>query len=190
MKLMGGLLLVLILTGCTSRPALRLTADDTLFGPANMRIHPSFTQIKDWTGDNRPDGVEALVQFTDRFDDPTKAAGRVMFELFDYRPTSPDVRGKRLADPWFGPIATLDEQRQHWEKTSGTYSFRLPDDAIRADRTYVLAATFDRADGGRFFDQLVLVGKGEETKHVEPGKLPGTRPAMDRSSPGSRTPQP
>jgi hypothetical protein len=48
-----------------------------VLGPASMRIHPIFTQPRDWTGDARPDGIEALVEFLDQFGDPTKASGRV-----------------------------------------------------------------------------------------------------------------
>src|SRR5204863_386407 len=128
----------------------------TMFGPKAMRIHPIFTQVKDWTGDGKPDGIEALIEFQDQFDDPTKASGRVIFELFEYRKDFPDPRGVRIANPWIGSLVTLADQRERWNRTSRTYSFQLAMDSIRANRPYVLSATFEQSGGGRFFDRVIL----------------------------------
>lgn len=155
-----------------------------MFGPVLMKIDPIFTQVKDWTGDGKPDGIEALIKFEDRFEDPTKAAGRVRFELYEYRREDPDARGTRLGNPWVGSIATLAEQKAHWFSTTRTYNFQLTYPAIRADKNYVLEAQFDRSPGGRFFDKIILVGASpKETKRVEPASLPS-------STPGGRSPQP
>ena len=81
------------------------------FSPVAMRIHPIFSGLKDWTGDGRADGIEALVEFEDQFGDPTKASGTVIFELFSYRPTFPDPRGERLVNPWVGSLQTLADQQ-------------------------------------------------------------------------------
>jgi len=180
------LFLVICLTaGCTSSTnANRGGNDEAMFGPTKMKIDPIFTQVKDWTGDGKPDGIEALIGFTDRFEDPTKAAGRVIFELYEYRRDSPDPRGKRLADPWVGSITTLNEQRELWKPVTRTYNFQMSYDQIRANRNYVLQATFELASGGRFFDKLVLDGESlKESKRVQPSSLPG-------AAPGGRTPQP
>src|SRR4051794_4722672 len=69
--------------------------DVPLFAPTDLRIHP-FTSVKDWTGDNKPDGVEVLLELQDRFRDPTKATGTVLFELYDYRRNHPI----RAASAW------------------------------------------------------------------------------------------
>src|SRR6187551_2342295 len=103
------LTLVLLAAGCNSSH--NTGEGDAMFGPVSMRIHPIFTQVKDWTGDGKPDGIEALIEFSDRFDDPTKASGRAIFELFGYRPYNPDPRGERVASPWTGSLVTMDEQR-------------------------------------------------------------------------------
>ena len=66
-----------------------------MFGPQSMRIHPSFTRTKDWTGDGRADGIEAVVELQDDFGEPTRATGRVMFDVYEYRQYHPDPRGKR-----------------------------------------------------------------------------------------------
>src|SRR5688572_5742706 len=85
--------------------------DPTLFNATSMRIHPIFTQLKNWVGAEKPDGIEVLLEFQDQFGDPTKADGTVMFELFEYRQANPEPRGQRLSNPWIGSIATLEEQR-------------------------------------------------------------------------------
>src|SRR5437868_3820097 len=100
----GGLLMLcLVLSSCSTGPRASMRPDDAaMFGPVSMRIHPIFTQVKDWTGDNHPDGVEALIEFQDQFGDPTKAAGNVIFELYSYRAYHPDPRGDRIVNPWVG----------------------------------------------------------------------------------------
>src|SRR5438552_3586026 len=76
-------LIALLLAGCTNPDFLTdKPADETLFAASAMRIHPIFTQVKDWTGDKKPDGIEVLLEFQDPFTDPTKAAGIVRFELY------------------------------------------------------------------------------------------------------------
>src|SRR5215204_2588470 len=140
--------LSLVLLGCGGEtPFPRAEIDAQLFGPVGMRIHPIFTQVKDWTGDGKPDGIEALLEFQDRFDDPTKASGLAVFELFGYRTYDPDPRGERVTSPWTGSLVTVDEQRARWNRTLSTYSFRLAFDGVRENRTYVLTASFDRSAG-------------------------------------------
>ncbi|HWB52666.1 MAG TPA: hypothetical protein VG722_00670 [Tepidisphaeraceae bacterium] len=154
---------VLLLAGCQSdlppTAAQSTPAVSNEFGPRSMEIHPVFTQIKDWTGDGKPDGIEVSLEFDDQFHDPTKAAGRVVFELYSFRQTSPDPRGNRLANPWIGSLMTIADQEAHWSRTSRTYTFELAYPKISIDRTYVLTATFDQEGGGRFFDRIVLKGR-------------------------------
>jgi len=126
-----------------------------LFAPTAMRVHPIFTQIANWTHSPKPDGIEAQLEFTDQFDDPTKASGRALFELFDYRKDSPDPRGKRLGW-WKGSLETPAEQRQRWNKTLRTYRFQLDYPAVSPSQAYVLVATFELSGGGRFFSSIVL----------------------------------
>jgi hypothetical protein len=174
--------LLLLLAGCNS--SRNSNQGDAMFGPVTMRIHPIFTQVKDWTGDGQPDGIEALIEFSDRFEDPTKAAGRIIFHLHSYRRDFPDASGKLAADlPWIGEIQTLAQQKEHWSRTSGTYSFRLAYPKINPGQDYVLEAMFERSSGGRFFDKIVLTAQSQEIKRVGPATLPGT-------SPHGRTPQP
>lgn len=165
---------VLLLCSCESaQPYPRDETDATLFGPAAMRIHPIFTQAADWTDDGRLDGVEVLIELQDQFGDPTKASGRIVFELFDYRAYEPDPRGERLAF-WTAQLSTVADQADRWNRTSRTYSFPLAFERIRADRAYVLAATFELNSGGRFFDRIII--EPRERPVAPPATAPTTQP--------------
>jgi hypothetical protein len=151
----GVLLLCAIATvGCESdRPTAPPAVE--LFSPTAMRVHPIFTQIADWTHSGKPDGIEAQLEFTDQFGDPTKASGRVLFELFEYRRDSPDPRGKRLGR-WVGSLETLGEQRERWNTTLRTYRFQLDYAAVSTSQSYVLSGIFELSNGGRFFNSIVI----------------------------------
>lgn len=142
--------------GCrSSRPLPRDANEASMFGPSTMRLHPTFTQIKDWNSDKRSDGIDAVVEFQDQFGDPTRASGKIIFELFEYRPHYADPRGPRLTNPWITTLATRDEQQARWSAALRAYSFELEYPAIAAGKSYVLQATFEN-DSGRLFDQLIV----------------------------------
>jgi hypothetical protein len=183
MRRLVTLLLLPLLTACSSKPLDRDNAEVVMFGPTRMRLHPIFTQVKDWTGDNHPDGIEAELEFQDQFGDPTKAAGKVMFELFSYRRGYPDPRGERLVNPWVGSLLSLQQQYEHWNRTSRTYSFQLAMPGISTRRSYVLTAMFEHSDGRRFFSRVILKGEDEGPKKgsqppalPEPTTMPTSQP--------------
>ncbi len=191
-KLLVGVLFAAVFSaavGCDSGPsgsAGRSTVD--MFAPTGMRIHPIFTQIVDWNKDGKSDGIEAQLEFQDQFGDPTKASGRVLFELFDYRRNSPDPRGLRVAGPWVGSLATLDEQHERWNTTLRTYRFQLNYPEIRGERSYVLTAIFELAGGGRFFDRVILPGHGNDNQSQEhSGGNTGFFPTHSDTYPGQPT---
>src|SRR5690554_6153710 len=76
-KWLASLAVGILLAGCNPFDRGGEPAGPEMFDPAAMRIHPVFTQVKDWTGDGQPDGIEALVELTDQFGDPTKGSGKV-----------------------------------------------------------------------------------------------------------------
>jgi hypothetical protein len=157
-----------VLAGCiSSNPADRTTAEQRLFGPETMKLD-TFTKIREWTGRGTPDGVEALLEFDDQFGDRGKAAGTVLFEFYQYRQGWADPRGARIGGPKSISLMTVDDQKAHWDRASGAYSFQLAYDGLRSDRNYVLDATFESASGRRFFSQLVL----QPEKQAEPTTLP------------------
>jgi len=171
-------LLLCVLAGCSSSltPMRRTSDESAMFGPVSMRVHPIFTQVKDFNGDADTDGIEALVEFQDQFGDPTKASGKIIFELFEYRPYNPDPRGNRLVNPWIGQLTNLDEQRARWNRTSRTYLFQLEYPQVSSHRSYVLTATFD-GGRGRFFDRIIIEAQTPEGSSNEPTTTPATRPA-------------
>jgi hypothetical protein len=154
--------LLLLVGGCgPARPLPRTDQENQLFGPVSMKLD-TFSKVRNWSGGNKPDGVEALVEFDDQFGDRTKTAGTIYFELYENRPGWPDPRGNRVANPWSASLETFDEQKAHWETASGAYMFRLEYDGARLDRSYVLTATFESAAGARFFSQIVLKAQQPE----------------------------
>lgn len=167
--------------GCGSQPQWEPAHKEELFKPAAMRIHPVFTQIRDWTNDGRPDGVEVLIEFQDQFGDPAKTSGNVVFELYQYRAGFPDIRGARVTSPFLASLDNVAAQRERWNRTSRCYSFQLAYPGINPRMTYVLSCTFEATGGGGFTDRIVLEPPAPETSQ------PATSPA---GTPGVRNPAP
>jgi hypothetical protein len=175
MRLLAAGLLVTLL-GCSEAvvhppPADVAQQSQDLFGPSVMRLHPIFTQIKNFSGEGKPDGIEAVLEFDDRFGDPTKAAGSVIFELFAFRTGVEDPRGRRLVEPWATSLDDASQQQAHWRREIGAYSFLLADDKISDDRTYVLTATFEPLSGRRLFANMILQGRHATTQPLERKKV-------------------
>lgn len=185
MRIVGLMLGVLLLSGgCRQWTESARSQDVATFGPSTMLIHRVWTQIKDSNGDGQPDGIDAVIEFRDQFGDPTKAAGTVMFELFEYRQADPDPRGQRLGDPWIGSIVSLAEQQAAWSTITRSYRFQLRTDQIKPDRSYVLAAMYQPQAGDRLFAQILLQPLPKETKPVAPASTEAV------TQPTTRTPQP
>lgn len=183
--------LSLLCLGCESHPYPRSQLDERMFGPAAVRIHPTFTVIRDWTGDGKPDGIEATLEVEDQFDDPTRTTGRVMFELYDYRKDSPQFRGNRIGGPWVAFLNTTAQQQEHWNPALRAYTFQLAYPKISAKQYYVLTVQLDlngpvsattpstraATHPGRLFDQLIIEPQsGEESgrgHHKASSKTPG-----------------
>jgi hypothetical protein len=164
MRRTAALLLVIPILCCMScngpRPMSMGKNAQSIIGPVSIRIHPTFTQVKSWTGDDQPDGIEALLEVRDRWDEPIRATGKVIFELYSYRMGYPDTRGTRVVNPWAASLATVEEQAARWDRVSRAYKFQLAYPQIDPSKTYVLTASFE-TDGGRLFDRLNL-GRGAE----------------------------
>jgi hypothetical protein len=169
------------MASCAPDPKARTPEEAKMFGPQSMRIHPTFTRVKDWTGDGKPDGIEAVVELQDEFGEPTRATGSVMFELYQYRPTSPDVRGRRVPEVWVWPLLRSNEQAAHWSRALRAYTFKIPLDPGR--QTMVLEATFELgADRGRLTNQIVLEPPPPSSGDTPPA--PTTAPATAPSPVG------
>ncbi|HWE02531.1 MAG TPA: hypothetical protein VG326_08975 [Tepidisphaeraceae bacterium] len=149
--------------GCVPTTLPRTADEQAMFGVATFRIHPTFTQIKNWTGGKKPDGIEAIIEFDDQFGEPTRAAGMIRLELYNFRSADPDHRGQRLAI-WSATLSTHDDQVGHWDPAARGYTFQLAFPKINADHAYVLTAQFDH-NNTRLFDQLVLEPSAKEGYH-------------------------
>lgn len=150
---------VLVLVGCESSPKI---VREEQFGPAKVRLHPTFTQVKDWTNDKKPDGIEAVVELQDSFGEPIRASGKLLFELYDYREDQPEHSGARINEPWTVELLTDEQQKAHWSPALRAYTFRLPRPSIDNRKRFVLAVSYEtaggaaRAGGGRLFDRIVI----------------------------------
>jgi hypothetical protein len=168
--------LLLLACGCDSQHKI---VQDPMFGPATLRVHPTFTQVKDWTGDGKPDGVEAVVELLDEFDEPTRGAGTLLFELHAYRRDHPEPAGTRLAEPWTGSLLTKEDQPKHWSPALRAYTFQLPYPQVASGQTYVLVVTFEtvggatREGGGRLFDRIILEPPPDKRAPDKPVKRAG-----------------
>jgi hypothetical protein len=200
-RLVLGLLLAGGAWGCGEKgPISRSVLDQQMFGPTAIRIHPTFTQVRALSGGTKPDGIEATLEVQDQFGEPTRATGQVIFELYSYRKDTPDVKGRRLSQPWIALLNTRDEQQEHWNSALRAYTFQLHFPQISNNEYYVLTAQFDLNGGaaaagmprtmpttmpssapgtqsaGRLFDQLIIEPQGEEKVHGKyraPTRTPG-----------------
>ena len=122
--------------------------------PQKIRIHP-FTTLHTLE-DRNVRGIEARVEALDAFGDPTKAFGDVRFELYDYRPNSPDNKGKRL-NVWQVGIGDPGSNMAHWDHVTRSYLFKLEltKQTEPAER-YVLVAVFASPYTQRLFAEHVM----------------------------------
>ena len=151
-------------------------------GPASLRIHPTFTQVKSWMGDAKPDGVEAVVEVLDQFGDPIRGWGTLLFELDAYRRADPKYDAQRVDGPWKGELLNKEQQDARWSPALRSYTFQLGSLKVTPGQTYVLQASFEtaggagRPGGGRLFDKLIIEpasDKADDTKGVN--KATGNR---------------
>lgn len=163
--------LVLLVVGCEGSSHPRSDLDQEMFGPVSVRIHPTFTQIRNLSGEKKPDGIEATLEIEDQFGEPTRSTGRAMFELYDYVRNTPEFRTLRIGGPWIFELNTKAQQQEHWNPALRAYTFQLPFPQVEANRYYVLTVQFDLNDvsamtqptsgpttrlTGRLFDQLII----------------------------------
>ena len=182
-----GLAIVCVFAGgCAAPPPTRPDEASRLFAVVSMQLD-TFSKLKSWINGTAPDGVEGVVEFDDAFGDRTKAAGTILFELYDYRAGWPDPRGARVVNPFSASLMTFDEQRAHWDRASGAYIFRLACGQLAWANSYVLSATYEppagSGAGGRLFSQIVIPARKIRETSGE-SNTPGTAaPGRDATQP-------
>lgn len=127
------------------------------YSPRTIKILP-FTKPRSF--DNKsdiPSGIAVSLRPLDAMNDPVKAYGTFMFELYSYQPASSDRRGKWI-QTWTQPIQNLDDQRKFWERVTSTYEFQLDwaGSPIPPQKKYVLVASFQAPGSERLFDEYVF----------------------------------
>jgi hypothetical protein len=152
------LLASLSAVGCGNTQAARPAE----FGPAELRIHPTFTSVKKLDNSSTPNAIEAVVELVDSFGEPTRGSGTFLFELWSFRNYDPDPLGNRVAGPWRGVVVTREEQQAHWNPALRAYTFPLSYPTVNPTKQYVLTASFETAGGAdkpggkRLFAKLVI----------------------------------
>lgn len=170
-------LVLVAAVGCADTGGIPAGAREDMFAAREVKIHPVFTRITDWTGDGKLDGIDTLVELRDRFGDTTKGAGTFTFELYELKTDRPNSRGERVSDPWQAEVLTEHQQTARWSKTSRCYAFRLQSpEAIKG--SHVFSVTYAPAGGGpRSFDQVVLTAREPEAQTDNSAGTPTTAPA-------------
>jgi len=154
---MSAFALLAILSGCDQpfapKPAQAVPYPVSLLLPQKIVIHP-FTSTK--TFDDGTKGVEAHIELRDAYDDPTKAFGDFRFQLYMFKPQSPDPKG-RLVASWTEDLQDPKKNAVHWSNVSRTYIFKLEcADALPPGKQYVMVAWFSSPYTERLFNQRVF----------------------------------
>ncbi len=124
--------------------------------PRSIRLHP-FTGTRVFSEAGGVTGIDVRIEAFDAYGDASKAFGHFRFELFAFKPNSPDPRGERLG-LWNVSVDGQHSNRKHWSRITRTYQFKLGwNQPIPVGRKFVLAAAFQSPFTPRLFDQRVFV---------------------------------
>ena len=123
--------------------------------PVSIRVYPGTRFVRE------PNGVllEARIELSDAMGDPIKGVGHFRLELSTFDPTDP----RKVTAPlyqWQVPLLTMEENREHYDGVTRTYSFRLElDNPDAAAQRVQLRVTFEPVTGPRL-TSTSLVGGG------------------------------
>ena len=155
--------LVLALAGCNTQSVnspSATTADVTeplnLLLPSEIQIHP-FTGTRSFDRAGGVNGIDVRTKLIDGFGDTTKGFGDFRFEMYQFRPNSPDPRGPRIST-WQISLMSAKDNLGHWDNITRTYEFKLQwDKPIPVGQRFVLVAVFDSPYTERLFAQRVFI---------------------------------
>jgi len=123
--------------------------------PQKIEVHP-FTRIGLLSQRGDIHGIDLCVRAVDSYGDATKAFGKFRFELYQFKPASPDPKGSLLA-VWNENVEALKENRQHWDNISRTYRFKLAwDRSFQPGEKFVIVVIFQSRYTDRLFAQRVI----------------------------------
>ncbi|MDY7009215.1 MAG: hypothetical protein SVV80_00475 [Planctomycetota bacterium] len=127
---------------------------DTLL-PKQIRIHP-FTGMSVFSEKGDIRGIDVRIEAIDAYGDANKAFGQFRFELYQFKPNSPDPRGVRLA-VWNESIEDFKSNRRHWNSIARIYQFKLAwNRPTSVGQKFVLAVVFQSRFTERLFTERVF----------------------------------
>lgn len=141
-----------------SRPARPQVVPEALevLLPKQIRIQ-EFTGTREFGQAGGIKGIDVRIEAKDGYGDTTKALGMFHFELFHYKPNSPDPRGGRIA-VWTVNVEDPKLNRRYWNDIHRIYQFKLGwDEPIPIGRKFVLTAAFESKFTERLFHQRAFV---------------------------------
>jgi hypothetical protein len=124
--------------------------------PKQVRIQ-EFTGTRDFGQAEGVKGIDVRIEAKDGYGDTTKALGTFHFELFHYKPNSPDPKGDRIA-VWTVNVEDPKVNRRYWNDIHRIYQFKLGwKEPIPVGRKFVLTVAFQSKFTERLFHQRVFV---------------------------------
>ena len=153
-----------------------------MFIPTKMRLYPLTRIVLPMPASTAPatapatsspatvPTLEARIELSDQFGDPCKGAGTVALELFDT--SAPSLNRKPIAS-WTLSLLTPQENRDHWDRTTRTYLFKIS-----------LPADFSAPSTGhdRFQLSATFVSPGNASSPTRsrsrPNKIPANIPVL------------
>jgi hypothetical protein len=153
---------LLVYTGCepprtgTKPPAQIDKATDTHshsgYAPAKVDVMPLTKFIlTPETGDSPK--LRIYVSLLDSFNCQMKSPGVFRFELYEWILRSPEPKGRRIIIWPDIDLTDADKNNQYWKDFLRAYEFNL-DAEPKADKSYILQATFLTPDGRRLLAEF------------------------------------
>ena len=157
------LLLPLLLLGCEQPPPRLAGAGMDMFAPVRIRLHklsrvvfPAATPATA-PATPAPATLEVHLEYSDQFGDAGKGIGDVTLQLFDAAPALTVGKGPLLG-AWNLSLNSPEENRDHWDRTTRTYLFKIPlTNSLPRDHDHVtLTATVTLPNKSKLSDELAL----------------------------------
>ncbi len=124
--------------------------------PKTISFHP-FTGSRVFGESGGVQGIDARLEAKDAFGDSTKAFGEFRFELYRYKPNSPDPRGQQLAT-WEENLTDPKKNLTHWDGFTRSYEFKLRwEQPIAIGDKFIMVAVFSSPFTERKFTQREFI---------------------------------
>lgn len=122
-----------------------------------IEIVAPFTKPASFDDDPVPDGISVVLSAVDKQGERIKITGRIVFELYTYRPASADPKGQQL-QTWQLELAGDRDQRTYWNHTTRMYDFPLQVklDTWPGGSKFVLLARYNNPWNEHLQDQAIL----------------------------------